>query len=581
MNQPETKQSALFPWLWRRFLRRYRGLMLLAMLFLAIEGGMSAMMSYMMKPLFDDGFMADNAGALGWIGLVFLGIFVLRGVTSVVQKIILARVSQLTMGDIRQDLLAHLMRLDMSFHLTHGPGHLIQRIEGDVEGIAKLWRTLITSAGKDLVSVVALLGLALWLDWAWTLTILLGAPLLMAPAMILQRYVRANARHVRDMAARMSSHVNESFLGILPVKLNQLETYQSRRYRLMTRDRVRTEVRSTAGSASMPGLIDVMSGLAFAGILYFGGREIVGGDKTVGDFMAFFTAIGMMFDPLRRLGAVSGAWQVAAASIERIRELLDITPTLRDPDHPLPPPTGVPAISLRDVHLSFGEAPALRGLDLEIEAGKTTALVGASGAGKSTVFNLLTRLVDPDRGDVLLGDVPVNAMTLADLRGSFSVVTQEALLFDDSLRENLILDRDVTPEALKRALQDAHMADFLPRLEKGLDSPVGPRGSALSGGQRQRVAIARALLRDAPILLLDEATSALDAQSETVVQRALDQLAEGRTTLVIAHRLSTIRNADKIVVMEAGRVVEEGTHEELLQMAGSYAELYAMQFDEA
>jgi subfamily B ATP-binding cassette protein MsbA len=373
--------------------------------------------------------------------------------------------------------------------------------------------------------------------------------------------------------------LNEVFHGITPVKLNQLERWMAKKYRTLTRARIRAETRSAAGQASLPGLIDLMSGIGFVGVLYFGGGEILAGEKTVGDFMAFFTAIGLAFEPLRRLGAVSGVWQVAAASIERIIELLSTQPRLRDPDSPVSPPAGVPGISLRDVDLRYGEASVLHGLTLTAEAGKTTALVGASGAGKSTVFNLLTRMADPQSGAVEIGNVAVGSMRLKDLRGMISVVSQEALLFDEPLRDNIVLDRKVCEEALTAAITDAHVADFLPRLEAGLETQVGTRGSRLSGGQRQRVAIARALLRDTPILLLDEATSALDAQSEAVVQNALERLSEGRTTLVIAHRLSTVRNADKIIVMEAGRVVEQGSHDALIARGGVYADLYRLQFD--
>jgi ABC-type multidrug transport system fused ATPase/permease subunit len=230
------------------------------------------------------------------------------------------------------------------------------------------------------------------------------------------------------------------------------------------------------------------------------------------------------------------------------------------------------------VTLTYGETTVLRNCSFAAEAGQTTALVGPSGAGKSSVFNVLTRLVDPQSGSITIGDVPVADMDLAVLRGLFSVVSQEALLFDDTVRENILLgQKDITEAALKTALEAAHVADFLPQLSDGLDTPVGPRGSALSGGQRQRVAIARALLRNRPILLLDEATSALDTGSEAKVQAALDELSKGRTTLVIAHRLSTIRDAQKIVVMDRGCVIEEGTHDVLIAQRGTYAALHQMQ----
>jgi subfamily B ATP-binding cassette protein MsbA len=254
---------------------------------------------------------------------------------------------------------------------------------------------------------------------------------------------------------------------------------------------------------------------------------------------------------------------------------------LKSPKTPVAVPDGSSDIVLNGVSLSYGDAKVLDDLSLIAKAGQTTALVGASGAGKSTIFNLLTRLIDPQSGTVTIGGVPLKDMDINQLRGLFSVVTQEALLFDETLRENIVLGRENVSDAeLQSVLEAAHVADFLPKLEHGLDTRVGPRGSALSGGQRQRVVIARALLRNTPILLLDEATSALDAQSEKVVQQALDRLSQGRTTIVIAHRLSTIRGADKIVVMDRGQIMDEGKHEELLARGGIYADLYRLQFED-
>ncbi|SPF81913.1 ABC transporter ATP-binding protein [Pseudoprimorskyibacter insulae] len=578
MSAPEAKPRGLLAWVWTAYLRHHLGLMLLAMFFMAIEGGMFGALSYMMKPMFDKVFIAGDTNALKWVGLAVLGIFALRAFSSITQNVLMSRLSQQTVGQIRTDLVAHLMTLDGSFHQANPPGNLIQRIEGDVEAVNRLWRTVITSAGRDLVALVALFGVALSVDWRWTAVALVGTPLLVAPAIFVQKFVRRNARSARVIAARLSTRVDEVFHGIIPIKLNRIEDYQTDRYRDLTQDRVRTEVRSALGESSIPGLIDLMSGFGFLGVLYFGGQEIIAGEKTVGDFMAFFTAIGLAFEPLRRLGAVSGVWQVAAAGIERIRDLLETRPTITSPAKPKAAPKDVPGIVLNDVRYNIGDVEILRGASFTAEAGKTTALVGASGAGKSTVFNLLTRLADPQTGEIAIGGTAVRDMALPDLRGLFSVVSQEASLFDETLRDNILLGRtDVTDADLDPVLQAAHVADFLPRLPAGLDSPAGPRGTNLSGGQRQRVAIARALLRNTPVLLLDEATSALDAQSEAKVQDALDKLAKGRTTLVIAHRLSTVRHADKIVVMDQGRVVDQGTHDELIARGGIYANLHKLQ----
>jgi len=276
---------------------------------------------------------------------------------------------------------------------------------------------------------------------------------------------------------------------------------------------------------------------------------------------------------------MSGKWQMAAASVERLQHILNLKPSILSPAEPVAAPNGSPRIQLDDVHMNYGELPVLTGASFVAEAGKTTALVGASGAGKSTVFNVLTRLVEPSSGAVKINELPVDAIDLNDLRSLFSVVSQDAALFDETLRDNILLGReDVDEDKLASVLDAAHISDFIRNLTDGLDEPAGPRGSSLSGGQRQRVAIARALLRDTPILLLDEATSALDTKSEAIVQAALEELSAGRTTLVIAHRLSTVRNAHSIVVMDQGRVVDQGTHDELLARGGIYADLHRLQF---
>ena len=575
------RSGVLVRWLWRGYLRQHMWLLALAVFFMLIEGSMVGAVSYMMQPMFDEVFVAGRADALSWVAVAFLLIFCTRGAAGVAQKVLLARISQLTAAHLRLDLLARLIRQDPAFHQVHPPGFLIQRVQVDVNSVNDVWRAIITGAGKDVISLIILIGVAISVDWRWTAVMLIGVPLLMLPIAALQKYVRKKASEVRDTGATLATRLDEIFHGIVAIKLNNLENYQSDRFAGQTKGFVRSEIRASFGTASITGMIDVMAGLGFMGVLLYGGSEIIAGEKSVGQFMSFFTAIGLAFDPARRLASISGTWQVAAAALERIKTLLDHQIIIKDPANPVAPPKGLPDIALTDVELRYGDARVLSSLTLRAEAGKTTALVGASGAGKSTIFNLLTRLVEPQAGRVVVGGVPVDTLRMQDLRALFSVVSQDALLFDETIRENILLGRtDVTDKTLADVLKAAHVEDFLDQLPKGLDTLVGPRGSALSGGQRQRVVIARALLRDTPVLLLDEATSALDAQSEKVVQSALEKLAGGRTTLVIAHRLSTIRDADKIIVMDRGQIVDEGGHEELLERGGIYADLYRLQFQD-
>jgi ATP-binding cassette subfamily B protein len=579
---PETPYAQSWPllkWLWGAYLKKHTAIMAVAVFFMFVEGSMVGALAYMMQPMFDDVFVEGNGALLIWVGVLVVVIFAVRAISSVIQKLLLTHVALKTAAALRIDLLDRIMLQDGAFHQVHPPGFLIQRVQGDVGAIGNVWRAIITGAGRDLVGLFVLFGVAISVDPIWALLACVGVPLLVLPAASVQGYVRRQARKSHDLGASLSTRLDEVFHGIVQVKLNALERYQARQYRTITKNFNRTQTKTALGGAAVPAMVDIVSGVGFMAVILYGGSEIISGDKTIGQFMTFFTAMGFAFDPMRRLGALSGLWQASAASIERVKELLDAPLALTSPARPEAPPTGVPEIALENVSLYYGETRVLKDVSFVARPGETTALVGASGAGKSSIFNLLTRLVDAQEGAVRIGGVATQEMDLDKLRGLYSVVTQEALLFDETLRENILLGQEDVPEdRLKTALDSAHVTDFLDKLPDGLDTHVGPRGSALSGGQRQRVVIARALLRDTPILLLDEATSALDAQSEQVVQNALDRLSAGRTTLVIAHRLSTIRGADKIVVMDRGEIKDTGTHEELLEKGGIYADLYRLQF---
>ena len=578
-GDPRYGSRPLFRRLWRAYLRPHVGLMALTFVVMAVEGSTLGLLSWMIEPLFDRVFAPGGSDALLWVGLGILGLFVLRAATTVISRSLLTLVSVRIASAMQVQMLAHILKQDGGFFQRHPPGALMDRVQGDTTAVQGIWHTVVVGAGRDLVALVGLFAVAIGIDWRWTLAALVGAPLLIVPSAILQRYLRRKAAQMRDAGAARSTRLDEIFHGINAIKLNRQETYQTRRFVAVVDTLNRVYRKAVVASQTMPAMIDVVTGVGFFAVLMLGGREVAAGDRTVGEFMSFFTAMTLTFQPIRRLGELSGTWQIAAASLERIFRLLD-TDTAEARPHPgAPLPDGVPGIDFDDVHFAYPGVPVLNGLTFSAPAGRMTAIVGPSGAGKSTVFHLLTALAEPASGSIRIGGTDARAMGLQAQRSLFATVAQDTALFDETLRENILMGReDIPPARLEAVTRAAHLDEVVAALPSGLDSAAGPRGSALSGGQRQRVAIARALVADAPVLLLDEATSALDAQSEAAVAEALATLAKGRTTLVIAHRLSTVREADLIVVMDRGRVVEQGRHDDLLAQGGLYAGLHALQF---
>jgi subfamily B ATP-binding cassette protein MsbA len=570
---------ALFGRFWRTYLRPHLPVMALAFLVMMLEGSTLGLLSYMLEPLFDRVFAPGGSGSLIWVGGAILVLFLIRAVTSIVGRWLLARVNQRAAGTMQVDLIRHLLTLDASFYQQHSPGTLIERVQGDTMAAQGAAVLVIGGVGRDMVSLIGLFVVAILIDPLWTGAALVGAPLLLLPAYLTRRYLRRKAILTREQAGLRATRLDEIFHGIQAVKLNRMETYQANRFQRIINTIVRAEEKTALARAAMPALVDVITGIGFFAVLMLGGSEVAAGTRTTGEFMSFFTAMALTFQPIRRLSDLAGQWQVAEASLERVFTLFDTQASGTRPTvSRARPAPGAPDIRFENVSFTYPDRPVLNGLSFIAEAGKVTALVGSSGAGKTTVFQLIAALIEPQSGRILIGGVDVQEMSLFDQRALLASVSQDAALFDETLRENLLLGRtDRDPDRLAQVLQDAEVAAFVDPMPLGLDTPAGARGSALSGGQRQRVAIARALLADAPVLLLDEATSALDTRTEAAVSAALSRAQSGRTTLVIAHRLSTVKAANKIIVLDQGRLIEEGTHDSLMAKRGLYAQLQEAQ----
>ena len=575
------ESRALLGRLWHDYVRRHWKWLVVAVIFMTMEGSVLGALSYLVAPMFDQVLIAKDREAMAWIGALVFGLFAMRAITGFIQRILVVRVGLHVVTDMQRDLLSHLLSLDSAFFQQNSPGGLIERVRGDAQTLQTIAATALMSIGRDSVSLISLIGVALYYDWKLTLVAFVGVPLLVIPMSKTQKWIRGYTRVSREASAQISNRLDEIFHGVHAIKVNRLEEHERNRFTGEVNGFLNMRMRAEVGQSALPALVDILAAAGFLGVLVYGGSQIIDGNKSPGEFLSFFAAVGLVFDPLRRLSSVAGRIQSALASLERLYGLFDEKPRITDPAHPVPARIAGAdtTIELRDVRFGYDDTPVLRGLNFTAEAGKTTALVGHSGAGKSTVFHLLARLIEPQSGQILIGGTPIETMRLADLRSQFSSVSQEAALFDETIRYNFRLGRlDATDAEIEAVAEQAFVTDFAKDQPDGLDTRVGPRGGSLSGGQRQRIVIGRAMLRDAPILLLDEPTSALDASAEAVIQKALGRLSKGRTTLVIAHRLATIRDADKIVVMDKGEVVDEGRHEDLLSRGGLYRTLYDLQF---
>lgn len=562
--------------LWRDHVIQFWPLLIVAFVLMVIEGSTLGAISYLIQPLFDEVFVAGNASAVTWVALAISGVFILRAVSGFGQRVLIVTVGLRVTTGLQSRLLSHLLGLDARYFQDNAPGSLIERVRGDTLALQGTASATLMTLGRDTVSVISLLSVMIWSDWLWALLALAGVPILIFPLTFLQKLIRTTTRSAREAASRLSTQLDEIFHGMVSIKVNRLERHEAKRFDDEVNGFLAAQLRSERGKAANPAIIDIIAAIGFLAVLIYGGRQIMGGEKTVGEFMSFFTALALVFDPLRRLSAVAGQIQAAMASLERLYDVLEARPTILQPAQPKP--VGRGDIVFDDVVFAYGDSPVLQGLSFTAAEGKTTALVGPSGAGKSTVFSLLSRLVDPVSGRISVGGVATTDANIDALRDSIALVGQDSALFDETIAENIRLGRlDASRDDILAAAEAASVLDFARDMPQGLETPVGPRGSGLSGGQRQRVTIARAMLRDAPILLLDEPTSALDARSEQLVGEALARLSEGRTTLVIAHRLSTIRDADLIVVMDKGRVIEQGAHEALMAKGGAYARLHQLQ----
>lgn len=565
-----------------RYIQRYWKILSLSLVSMCIAALTEAAFARLLKPLIDGGFVDKDPATIRWVPLAIIGVFLLRGVTSFINEYTASWLTGRLVQTLREEMFVKLLRLPVSFYDREQSGRLISRIASDVNQVTEAGFNVITVAVKDGVTTLGLLALLLYTDWQLTLICFVVMPAVTACMHFVGKRLRGLARENQLRMGQMVQVVSEAIDGRKVVKIYGGEQYEAARFHEAADALRRNQVKQSAASSANTGVTQLMIACALAAILYFAALRAQHGGFSAGDFMSFLTAMMLLFAPIKRITGISQALQRGLAAAETIFQFLD-EPEEKQAGLPLAGKTRG-QLDLQQLSFSYpgSERPALKQISLTLNAGETVALVGSSGSGKTTLASLVPRFYEPDSGRLLLDGVPLADYALPALREQIALVSQDVVLFNGTVAANIaygVLEK-VGREQIVEAARAANALDFIEALPEGFDTEIGENGTRLSGGQRQRLAIARALLKNAPLLILDEATSALDTESERLVQAALDNLMKNRTTLVIAHRLSTIEQADRIVVMHQGEVVEVGTHQSLLAENGMYAKLHSMQFAE-
>ena len=559
--------------------RPYRKLLAVAMFCTMVAGALQPVLAYMLKPLIDKIFFEKNTMLLNLLPLGLVGLAFAKGFFTFWSTFLLDKVGQRTVTDIRTKIFTHIHSLHISYFYKTPVGELISRVIADANLIQGAVSHSLVSLLRDAFSIVGLVGLVLYLDWHLALLSVVFLPASVIPIVIFGKKHRRLSTRSQQTTAELSNIMHESITGNRIVKAFGMEAYEIDRFANKVEYLFSVTLKDAAIKAFSSPLMELLGIVGVALIAWYSGQKVLVGDSTPGTFFSFIGALIMLYEPIKRVSGMNSTVQQGIAAAQRVFNLLDVQPAIVDrPDAPDLPPLRE-RIELKNVSFSYdGQVPVLDNINLTVKTGEIIALVGPSGGGKTTLANLIPRFFDVSQGAIEIDGHDIRAVTVRSLRAQIAMVTQQTILFNDTIRNNIAYgDPQRSDAEILAAAKAAHAMEFIERLPDGINSIIGESGAKLSGGQRQRLSIARALLKDAPILVLDEATSALDTESERQVQKALENLMRDRTTFVIAHRLSTIRNADRILVLKAGKIVEQGTHESLLNANGVYKSLHNMQ----
>ena len=563
-----------------RVIAPYQFKLLVAMLAMVCVAGFTGAQTYLIKDLLDKVFMEKDVYFLKLLPLVLLAIFFLKGVVYYLYTMLLELVGQSVIRDFRLRIFNHIHKQSLSFFNKMPTGTLMSRIISDVSLLQQAVSNALVASVRDLFQVVVLLGVVFYINWRLAMISFIVLPIAAYPIVKFGRLFRKLSTSTQEEVAHVSNILHETITGHRIVKAFSKEEYEGIRFFQQVSKLFALTLRDAKYRNMQHPLMEFIGGAAIALIIWFGGNEVIKGSSTPGTFFAFLAALIAAYEPVKAVTRVNSTIQQGLAAAARVFAILDTEPEIQDKKGALPLPTFTSVIEFNNITFRYDdEAVVLSNVNISVPAGEALAIVGPSGGGKTTFTNLIPRFLDLKEGSITIDGVDIRDVTVASLRSQIAMVTQQTILFNDSVRSNIAYgDQQASEQDIRDAAKAAFALEFIEALPDGFETIIGEGGARLSGGERQRLSIARAILKNAPILILDEATSALDTESEREVQKALENLMKDRTTFVIAHRLSTIKNATRIIVIKDGAIVEQGTHETLIAQKGEYELLYNMQY---
>ncbi len=558
----------------------YQPKLVIAIIAMIMVAAFTGCQAYLVKDLLDKIFMEKDLLFLKILPVIIIFIFLMKGLAYYVYTILLEQVGQSIIRDFRIQIFNHIHRQSLSFFNITPTGTLMSRIISDVSLLQQTVSNALVGIVRDFFQVVILLGVVFYMNWKLAMISFVILPVAAVPIVFFGRLFRKLSTTTQEETAHVSNMLHETITGHRIVKAFTKEKYEGNRFLAQVAKLYSLTMKEASYRSIQHPLMEFIGGIAIAFIIWFGGHEVISGETTPGTFFAFLTALISAYGPIKGVTSINSTIQKGLAAATRVFAILDIEPEIQDKKDAVVLPPFARSIELRDLSFTYNdETKVLSKINLLVPAGEALAIVGPSGGGKTTLTNLIPRFLDLAEGAIFIDGIDIRDVTLHSLRDQIAMVTQQTILFNDTVRNNIGYgDQEATQEQIEAAAQAAHALEFIRELPNGFDTIIGEGGARLSGGQRQRLSIARALLKNAPILILDEATSALDTESEREVQKALENLMKNRTTFVIAHRLSTIKNADRIIVIKDGVVIEQGTHDMLIAQKGEYELLYNMQY---